>query len=154
MGNCTPNFWGPAEPGWDIAFTRLSRQVLHHVNACARELALRFESVGLTCHVDARQTPRGNSTVLAVVGQRGLLFIVDFTLVDAMVVARQAAAALDVRLLDANGDVAAKCIATEPLEPEGYHSTPAQVLEAARSGLSVPSLYLMALGRFDVLPKA
>ena len=95
----------PGEPAWDIAFTRLTLAVRPQVDACVLELTRRFQAIGLGCDAQSRQTPRGLATFLAVVGQRGLLFIVDITLIDGMAVDRGPCAALDIRLLDACGDV-------------------------------------------------
>jgi hypothetical protein len=149
MGKLAPKPAGPAEPGWDIAFTRMSREVTQHVEAWVRELTLRFKTIGLTSDTQVRQTPRGLSTFLAVVGQRGLLLIVDITLIDGMAITRHPGVALDIRLLDACGDIVAHCAST-PVTPV-FHATSDQVIAAAGMPRSATSVYVMAMGHFDLM---
>jgi hypothetical protein len=144
MGKRGSNPAGPAEPGWDIAFTRMSREVTRHVDAWVRELALRFKNIGLAAETQVRQTPRGLSTFLAVVGRRGLLLIVDITLIDGVAVGRHPGASLDVRLLDACGDIVARC--ATPL----FQTSSEQVIAAAGLARSATSVYVMAMGHFDL----
>ena len=146
----------PAVPharGWDIAFTRISQEALPEVDACLREMTLRFLAVGLTCDEHVRQTPRGLSTFLAVAGGRGLLLIVDVTLIDGMAVARHRGAALNMRLLDACGEVVSDCTpATEPGAPI-YRSSAHEVIAAADLARCTNTMFVTAAARFDlVLP--
>jgi len=151
MGQPVPHIHRPDHQGWDIEFTRMSRPVLAHVHQCARELTLRFQTLGLSCETQVRPTPRGLSTFLTVVGQGRLLFIVDFTLVDGMAVAGHAGAALDVRLLDASGDVREHCCPAPSPGGPGYHASFDRTFASAVSGLSATGLYLMAIDNFDLL---
>ena len=99
----------PGEPAWDITFTRLTRLVLPGLEACMQRLAGRFQAMGLGCDTRVAQTPRGVSVFLALLGPRGLIGIVDMTLVDGQALGQAASptaalvpwAALDLRLLDA-----------------------------------------------------
>jgi hypothetical protein len=134
----------PGEPAWDITFTRWTQAMLPRVAACVRELARRFHAIGLDSEMQVLQTPRGLSTFLAVVGQRGLICIADMTLVDGMAVGQGPSGALDVRLLDACGDVVASGLATGG--PGQAASGQAPALE--RAGTAV---YVAALAHFDVL---
>jgi len=131
----------PREPAWDITFTRLVRAAGPPVDACMRELALRFQALGLDTDVTVRLTPRGLSTYLALVGRRGLVCIVELTLVDGMAVGQGPCAVLDIRLLDACGDVVADGLAAEALGPQN--------LERAAT-----TVYVAALAQFDLLRPA
>jgi hypothetical protein len=144
----------PREHGWDIAFTRLSLQVMPQVETCLRELAQHFHGIGLSCDRQVRQTPRGLSAFLAVVGRRGLLFIVDITLIDGMAVDSQAGAALHIRLLDACGDTVAHCSSQPVAGAPQFESTPEGVLAAAGLRQAVTSIYVTAIAHFDLVPKA
>jgi hypothetical protein len=95
------------EPPWDITFTQLAKAARPKIGACADELTERFQAVGLGVDTRARQTPRGLSTFLSLVGQRGLIGIVDLTLIDGMALGQGPVSALDIRLLDACGAVVA-----------------------------------------------
>src|SRR5471032_3253295 len=128
MANPVPFPGAPAASGWDMAFTRLSSAVQERVLALVQELTPRLWAAGFGCDVQVRQSPRGVSTFLAVVGQRGLSFIVDMTLVDGMSVASQPGARLDIRLLDACGDPAATCSACSPDDASTFQTSPDRIL--------------------------
>ena len=132
----------PSEPAWDITVTRLTRAVRPQVEAWALDLARRFHALGLGSETQVRQTPRGLSTFLALVGQRGLICIIDMTLVDGMAVGQGPCAALDIRLLDACGDVLGRAhsapLAVEALDPENLDRAAAAV-------------YVATLAQFDLL---
>ena len=133
----------PSQPAWDITVTRLTRAVRPQVEACAQGLARRFQAIGLGSDTQVRQTPRGLSTFLALVGQRGLICIVDMTLVDGMAVGQGPCAALDIRLLDACGDVLGRpygeTLAVDALSPENLD----------RAAMAV---YVATLAQFDLIP--
>jgi hypothetical protein len=132
----------PSEPAWDVTITRLTRTMGPRVEACAQGLARRFQAIGLGSDTQVRQTPRGQSTFLALVGQRGLICIVDMTLVDGMAVGRGPCVALDIRLLDACGDVLdrahSETLAVDALCPEN--------LDRAAT-----AVYVATLAQFDLL---
>jgi hypothetical protein len=144
----------PGEPAWDICFTRLAHAMQPRIDSCVLALTQRFQSMGFGCDRQVRQTPRGLSTLLAVVGQRGLLFIVDITLIDGMAVNEGRHVALDIRLLDACGDVVAEglaqgqqpCAAREA--PTAAWALPEDLARAATS------VYVAALGHFELLQLA
>ena len=139
-----------ASSGWDIEFTRLAREVQGRVRALVQDLTQRFHAVGLGCDVQVRQTPRGLSTFLSLVGQRGLLCIVDLTLVDGMAVANEPGAALDIRLLDACGDLAATC---SPHLQGGASICQAKsddILATEQVGPRATGIYLLAMGHFGM----
>ena len=138
----------PAQPSWDVAFTRLSRQVSERLAAVTGALTHRLEAGGLTCDLQSRQTPRGLSTFLSVVGERGLLFIFDFTLIDGMAVNRHQGATLDVRLLDGCGDVETTC---SPQDRPGYCHTLDEIVQTAGVGLDPDLLHVIAIGHFNVV---
>jgi hypothetical protein len=140
----------PLVPGWDIAFTRICQEVLQSVEACVQELSRRFQASGLDCDAQARHTARGLSTFLAVVGRRGLLFIVDITLIDGMMVAGIAGAALDICLLDACGDAVSQC-SRPPFAAPAFHATASQVVAAADLVRAATSVFVMAMGHFDLV---
>jgi len=133
----------PSQPAWDITVTRLTRAVRPQVEACAQGLARRFQAIGLGSDTQVRQTPRGFSTFLALVGQRGLICIVDMTLVDGMAVGQGPCAALDIRLLDACGDVLGRAcgetLVVDALSPEN--------LDRAAT-----AVYVATLAQFDLIP--
>ena len=132
----------PSEPAWDVTVTRLTRTMGPRVEACAQGLARRFRAIGLGSDTQVRQTPRGLSTFLALVGQRGLICIVDMTLVDGMAVGRGPCVTLDIRLLDACGDVLGRAhtesLAVDALSPEN--------LDRAAT-----AVYVATLAQFDLL---
>jgi len=139
------------EPAWDIAFTRLAQAVRPQVEACTRDLARRFQAMGLGSEMDVRQTPRGLSTFLALVGQRGLICIVDLTLVDGMAVGQGPCAALDIRLLDACGDVVAAGLA-HGMQGRAFHDgSAAQALSSEQLDRSATAVYVATLAHFDLL---
>jgi hypothetical protein len=154
MGQPAPRSVVPGDHGWDIAFTQLSRDVAPQVEAFVQGLTLRFRAIGLHSEMQLKQTPRGLSTFLAVMGQRGLLFIVDVTLIDGMAVAGLAGAALDVRLIDAHGDTVAHCSATPESGPLHYQTNADEIGTAAGLFRSATSVYVMAMAHFDLVSMA
>jgi hypothetical protein len=152
MAKPVPKSAVPTDHGWDIAFTRISRHALPHVNGCLQGLALRFEAIGLRCEMQLRHTPRGLSRFLAVTGQRGLLFIVDITLIDGIAVAGIRGAALDVRLLDACGDTVAHCAEKPASAAPSYQPHADEILAAAGLDRSAVSVFVMAMAHFDLVP--
>jgi hypothetical protein len=140
----------PPAPGWDIACTRIANAALPHIDACLCALARQFGALGLRCHSEVRHTPRGLSSFLAVIGQRGLLFIVDITLVDGMAIGRSADASIDVRLLDACGDPVERLHRSDP--PGATHGalSPGAVLAAAALAQAATAVYVTALSHFDL----
>lgn len=150
MGKPIDNLRCPAQPHWDMVFTRLSRRFLDQVEICVEVLAPCLRAAGLWGDLQVRQTPRGISAFFAVAGDRGLLFIVDFTLADGMIVARYPGASADVRLLNARGDVLAHCPPRQPGERRAYHATFEQVVAADGECLEAGSVYAMASTYFDI----
>ncbi|MBT9493168.1 MAG: hypothetical protein IV107_12685 [Paucibacter sp.] len=173
----------PNTPTWDISFTRLANAVRPQLDACGLELARRFKTIGWACDTSVRQTPRGVSTLLALVGQRGLICIVDMTLIDGMAVGQGPCAALDMRLLDASGDVVAEGLASGELShafhphlsaprpvasrqaPRGGAETTwerpgvlflesAQAFNAAHLARALTAVYVTSLAHFDLLRSA
>ena len=141
----------PHNPAWDIAFTRLAQVVRPQVDTFVRDLARRFEAIGLGCDTRVRQTPRGLSTFLAVIGRRGLLCIVDITLVDDMAVARRPRAELDVRLLDACGAIVAAGLAEGLQDWVSQASVPAGRVMTDGMARVVTAVYVSSLAHFDLL---
>lgn len=135
----------PANHGWDIAFTRFSRAVQPGIDACMQALTRQFEVTGLHCQSQVSQTPRGLSTFLSVVGRRGLLFIVDITVIDGMALAQVPAVALDIRLLDGCGDAVTQAVAPT------FHAIGPALMAAADLARATTSVYLEALAHFDLL---
>ena len=141
----------PSEPAWDITFTRLTRAVQPRVEACAQGLARRFQAIGLCSDMQVRQTPRGLSTFLALVGQRGLICIVDLTLVDGMAVGQGPCASLDIRLLDACGDVVADGLASGVLGRACHETSAAEALSQENLDRAATAVYVATLAQFDLL---
>ena len=141
----------PSEPVWDVTFTRAANAVRPAVGACMRELARRFHALSLATEQQARQTPRGMSAFLCVVGQRGLLCIVEITLVDGMAVGQGPRATLDVRLLDACGDVVAESLANGLKQGPGLENLTGQLLPAETLSQAATAIYVSALGHFELL---
>ena len=144
----------PSEPAWDIAFTRLTRAVQPRVEACRLDLALRFQAIGLGSDTTVTQTPRGLSTFLALLGQRGLVCIVDLTLVDGMAVGLGPCVSLDIRLLDACGDVVAGGLASSVLgraSGETCEASAAETLSAESLDRAATAVFVAALAQFDLL---
>jgi hypothetical protein len=141
----------PSEPAWDITFTRLTRAVRPRVEAFVRDLARRFQAIGLGSDATFTQTPRGLSTFLALVGQRGLICIVDLTLVDGMAVGQGPCAALDIRLLDACGDVVADGLASGAQGCSFAENSANQALSSENLDRAVTAVYVATLAQFDLL---
>jgi hypothetical protein len=143
----------PGEPAWDITFTRLAQAVQPGVEACALDLARRLEAIGVGSEMQVRQTPRGLSTFLALLGRRGLIGLVDMTLVDGMAVGHGPCATLDIRLLDACGDAVADGLTVSVLDRSLHGAAALQALQAhmARAATAV---YVETLAHFDLLQPA
>ena len=145
----------PYKPAWDIAFTRLTHAARPWIEACALDLARRFRAIGLRSDTQVRQTPRGLSTFLVLVGQRGLICIVDMTLVDGMAVGQGPCAALDIRLLDACGDVVADGLASGEQGRTFQEASAAQAFISENMDRAATVVYVAILGHFDLqLPVA
>ena len=141
----------PGEPAWDITFTRLTQIARPRVEACARDLALRFQAIGVGSDTQMRQTPRGLSTFLALVGRRGLICIVDMTLVDGMAVGQGPCAALDIRLLDACGEVVADGLANGMQSRASTEHSVAMALTSGNLDRAATAVYVTTLAQFDLL---
>ena len=149
QGNAIPT--PPSQPAWDITVTRLTRAVRPQVEACAQGLACRFRAIGLGSDTQVRQTPRGLSTFLALVGQRGLICIIDMTLVDGMAVGQGPCAGLDIRLLDACGDVAVDGLASGVLGRAGQDTSSTEALSLENLERAATAVYVATLAQFDLL---
>jgi len=141
----------PSEPAWDISFTRLVLAWQPRLQACALDLARRFHALGLGSDTRSSQTPRGLSTFVALVGQRGLICIVDLTLVDGMAVGEGPCARLDIRLLDACGDVVADGLARGAAGYSTHGLTQAAAPSTQHLDQAATAVYLAALGHFELL---
>jgi hypothetical protein len=141
----------PSEPAWDITFTRLTQAVRPQIEECVLDLARRFQAIGLGSDAQVRQTPRGLSTFLALVGQRGLICIVDMTLVDGMAIDQGPCAALDIRLLDACGDVVADGLASGVHGRAFREASAAQALMSENLDRAATAVYVATLAQFDLL---
>jgi hypothetical protein len=141
----------PSQPAWDITVTRLARAMRPQVEVFAQDLARRFQAIGLDSDMQVRQTPRGLSTFLALVGQRGLICIIDLTLVDGMAVGQGPCAALDIRLLDACGDVAAQGLASGAPERACHGTSAAGALSPESLDRAATAVYVATLAQFDLL---
>ena len=150
MAHPVPLPGAPAASGWDIEFTRLSREVQGRVRVLVQDLTHRFQAAGLNCDVQVRHTPRGLSTFLALVGQRNLLCIVDMTLIDGMTVAREPGAALDIRLLDACGDAVARQALHSDDCASPYKMTSDGILAAEQVGPCATAIHAMVMGIFGL----
>jgi hypothetical protein len=140
----------PIEPAWDTTFTRLTRALSPRIGECASKLDRRFKTIGLKSDIQVRQTPRGLSTFLSVVGGRGLIFIVDMTLIDGMAVGQGPWATLNIRLLDACGDIVAGGLGAG-LKGHSFHDiSAAQALASESLEQAVTAVYVTALGLFDL----
>ncbi len=144
MTTPSPHADRTAPADWDIQFTRLSLEVFEMARYCLQDLTLLLSNLGLQSEVLTRQTPRGVSTYVSVIGQRGLLCIFDFTIIDGMRTARQAGAALEVRLLDAEGDVASEFSAAPPGARAAFGAVAAEIVSATGAGLS-PAVLLSTM---------
>lgn len=141
----------PGAPVWDITFTRLAHATRPHVEVFSLGLARRFQAIGLGTDTQVRQTPRGLSTFLALVGERGLICVIDLTLVDGMATCQGPCAALDIRLLDACGEVVADGLADDMLGRDGLQTAAVQALISDNLDRAATAVYVAALGHFDIL---
>jgi len=140
----------PSQPAWEITITRLTQALQPRLEACAQALLRRFQGIGLRGDLQVRQTPRGQSTFLALVGQRGLIGIVDISLLDGMALGQEPYVTLDVRLLDACGDVVMAGLA----QRESLHSAAELANSDAFSPESldraVTAIFVASLAQFDL----
>lgn len=114
-------------------------------------LAGRFQAMGLGCDTTVAQTPRGVSVFLALLGPRGLIGIVDMTLVDGQALGKVPSAALDLRLLDACGDVVAPDLARHaPARVFHDAAGAANAIAPAHLAPMLTAVYLTALALFDL----
>ena len=142
----------PIEPAWDITFTRLTQALGPAIGTCTEKLERLFKAMGLASETQVRQTPRGLSTFLSVAGDRGLICIVDLTLVDGMAVGRGPWATLNIRLLDARGDIVAAGLGNG-LKGRSFHEVAAaQTLHSESLEQAATAVYVAALGCFDLRP--
>lgn len=154
LPNHTPT--PPNNPAGDISVSRMARAVRPQVQALARNLANQFQVIGMRCETQVRPTPRGQSTFLALVGQRGLVCIVDITLVDGMAVGKGQCLALDIRLLDACGDVVVDSLASGALghglcEISVCETSAWEALTSDKLDRAATAVYVAALSHFDLL---
>ena len=140
----------PSQNAWDIALTRLARAVSGRIAGCAAELERRFTAHGLRSDLQVRQTPRGLSTILALMGTRGLVCIIDLTLIDGMAVGRGPCTSLDIRLLDACGDIAAAGLGASVQGTAFDEPSALELWTADRMSQAATSVYLATLGLFDL----
>jgi len=152
MSHTHPASSPPSEPAWDITVTRLMQALRPRVEACALDLARRFQGIGLRSETQVQPTPRGVSTFLSLVGQRGLICIVDLTLVDGMAVGQGPCAALDIRLLDACGDVVADSLAGAAHGRSFDSLTAAEALSPEKLDRAATAVFVAALAQFELLP--
>lgn len=141
----------PGAPAWDITFTRVAQLVRPRVEACALGLARRYQAIGFGSEMQVQHTPRGLSIFLSLVGERGLTCIVDMTLVDGMATCQGPCAALDIRLLDACGDVVAERLADVLPGRTGLETATAQALMSDHLDRASTAIYVATLGHFDLL---
>jgi hypothetical protein len=145
----------PGEPAWDIIFTRLTQAARPRVDACARNLARRFQAIGVGSDTQTRQTPRGLSTFLALVGRHGLICLVDMTLVDGRAVGQGPSVALGIRLLDACGEVVADGLtdlqAGGLRDPACHEDFATGLLTPESLDRAATAVYVATLAQFDLL---
>jgi hypothetical protein len=144
----TPIPSGP--PGWDIAFTRLTRAVSGRLAVCAANMERRFKTHGLSSDMQVRQTPRGLSTFMALMGARGLICIVDITLVDGLAVGKGPCTSLEIRLLDACGDVVATGLGNSVQGIAFDAHSALQLWTPDKLAQATTTVYMAALGHFDL----
>jgi hypothetical protein len=141
----------PSEPAWDITFTRMAHTVLPKIEACAIDLARRFKAMGLSCDTHVRPMPRGLSTFLTLVGQRGLICIVEMTLVDGMVDGNGPCTGLEISLLDACGDVVDDGLISDVAGRTFLDASAAETLIAQNLDRAATGIYVATLGHFELL---
>jgi hypothetical protein len=141
----------PSEPSWDIRFTRLTQAVRPRLEQCARDLGRRFQAIGLCSELQVRQTPRGLSFFLVLIGQRGLVCIIDMSLVDGTPIGQGPRALLDIRLLDACGEVAAVGLASAIHGRSFRDPRTALTVINERWELCATGIFVGALAHFDLL---
>ena len=152
MSHPAPRSAPPTGSRRDIAFTRVVQSVERQLRVRAAALARWFHALGLITDLQSRPTPRGLSTFLALAGPRGLICIIDFTLVDGMAVGLGHWAMLDIRLLDERGDVVADGLAGG-LEGQCFAAWPAaRALLDAHLARTTTSVFVATLGYFELMP--
>jgi hypothetical protein len=151
MDSPQPHTAPPGQAGWDIRFTRLARAMQPQIDAFAQGLGRRFQALGQGIDIQVRQTPRGMSTFVALVGQRGLVCIIEVTWVDGMAIGQGPCATLDIRLLDACGEVVADGLAGGLQDASFDKTSVAAALSPEHLHRAATALYVATLGHFDLL---
>ena len=144
----------PGGPAWDLTFTRMAHAVRPAVEACTLDLTRRFKAVGLSIDTQVRQMPRGLSNILALVGQRGLVCIVEVALVDGMEIGRGPCAVLELRLLDACGDLVFEGFVGDVRMRTVQGASSAEVGSSDSLDRAATGVYVAALAQFDLLRPA
>ena len=147
--NITPA--APSDPAWDLTFIQLTQVLSPQIETCMHYLARQFRAMGLSSDMQVRQTPRGLSTFLALVGQRGLICIVDMTLIDGMAMGKGQWAELDISLLDACGDVAAEGLGNGVQGRTFHDISAALALLSEALDQTATAVFVAAFGHFDLL---
>ena len=107
--------------------------------------------MGLSCDTEVRPMPRGLSTLLTLVGKRGLICIVDMTLVDGMAVGQGSCAGLEIRLLDACGDMVDDGLISDAAGRTFLDAAAAAALIAQSLDRTATGIYVATLAHFDLL---
>lgn len=108
--------------------------------------------MGLTCDRQVKPTRRGLTTFLAAVGQRGLLFMVEISLLVVVQPAGQRDVMVDATLLDACGDVVAPCITAHRMVPGCRQACCEHILADTDLTRAMTSIYVLAMAHFDLVP--
>lgn len=150
----TPSKQTPGAPrrfDWSLTEASMLRGATRLIDSHLEQLSRRFLALGLTCDTQVKQTPRGLSTFLAVMGRRGLLFLVDVTLADGALAFGQPGAAIDVWLLDACGDVITPCTPAPAPGVARYQTITELLANQANLARTMISVYVLALAHFGLL---
>jgi len=141
----------PAAATWPVVSARLMRALRPRVGRMAATLARRFTALGLVCDVRGMATSRGWATVLSLENAQGLQGLIDLTLLDGPAVGLGPCVALDIRLVDACGEVVADGLARHGLGRAFNDGGPPPRWRDDEVARSLTTVLVMAVAFFDLL---
>ena len=139
------------EPTWDISYTRMAQVLLPQIEIFTQSLARQFQAFGIITDTQVRPTPRGLSTFLSLIGERSLICIIEFTVIDGMAVGHKLRASVDIRLLDACGDLVGDglCTSADEYSSSELPSIKGRISESLKQAAT--TVYVTTLAQFDLL---
>lgn len=138
----------PKVAGWDIAFTRLALGVFNSLGQTTEQLRFLLELAGVRLELSDKLSDIGLYRSLEVHGDRGLICSVGFQVIDGMFECGTPGAALDVNLLDNQGDIVLFLSSMRNVGAAGLRSDVEGIVAMAGKGTHSQSLYQQIVEHF------